>query len=83
MLWRFGPWGDVCDPYLSKPALITAEIRVERSERPKPADFYDFLFMGVHSPRLLHSLKEAEFTLLLSIRPRSPPSQSPCWPLVT
>lgn len=50
MLPRVGRRGGVCDPRPSKPALNTAEIRVERSEQPKPADFKDFLFMGVHAP---------------------------------
>lgn len=78
------PPGGVCDPRPSKPALNTAEIRVERSERPKPADFEDFLFMGVHAPRVPHSIQGAEF-ILLPIRPGLPPPESLCrsltiWP---
>lgn len=54
---------------------ITAQITAERSEQQNPAAFYEFLFMGVHSPCSPHSPNEAGFVLLLSTGSHLPPNQ--------
>ena len=61
------PPGGVSDPRPSKPALNTAEIRVERSERPKPADLRIFFLWVCTYHECFTHFRERSLSYFLSV----------------
>lgn len=66
----------------SQPSSLLRSQEKDQSSR-NPVDFYDFLFMGVHSPCSFSNLTKQGLSSYFLPGSVDLPTESPCWPPMT